>query len=137
MNLRVSLAPFGPGWEVEAQPAPCLYQRETLLLSSPPRLLSTLRCTPCPCLMKEKGIYPYRGCSALEQSSAWENCFLVSGRHLADQAWPRSSVTCAEPSCLSSPPPPPQAISKSAQSAGEGARGVCAAAELAVQSFPS
>lgn len=68
MNLWVSLAPFGPGWEVETQPAPCLYQRETLLLSSPPRLLSTLPCAPCPCLMKEKGIYPYRGCSALEFS---------------------------------------------------------------------
>lgn len=100
MNPWVSLAPFGPGWEVEAQPAPFLYQHETLFLSSPRRLLSTLQCTPCPCLIKEKGIYPYRGCSVLEVEFSLRKLFSCKwqapGRQSLARAlgdWCRASVS--------------------------------------------
>lgn len=58
MSLGVSPAPFGAGWESEAQLAPCLQGLKPS--SSAPWSLPTPLSTPYPCLMKEKGIYPSR-----------------------------------------------------------------------------
>lgn len=86
-----------------AGPLPAL--PETLLLCSPPRLLSTLLCAPYPCLMKKKGTNPSWRSPEQEVEFNLRKFPLVCGRHLTDQG---PYVTCAEPSPVFplSPHPP-------------------------------
>lgn len=73
----------GPAGPLQAPP-------ETLYLSSPPRLLPILPCTPNPCLVKKKGTTPARRSPEQEGEFNLQKFLLVSGRHLADQAWRRA-----------------------------------------------
>lgn len=80
----------------EAQPAPCLYQRETLFpLLPPPRLrLSTLQCAPCPCLMKEKAS-PHTGLLSARAEFSLRKLFSCKWQAPGDKLGPGHLVTCA------------------------------------------
>lgn len=94
-------------------------QHKTLFLSSPPRLLPTLPCTPCPCLMKEKGIDPSRESPELEVEFNLRKLFSYKWQA---PGWPGLARALGDLyGPLSRPPPLLQAISKSTQPGGRGA----------------
>lgn len=70
---------------------------------------------------KKKAINPSWRSPEQEVEFNLRKFFLVSGRHLAEEAWPRPFVMCAETSPVF--PLFPQAIYKSSQPGGEGSQG--------------
>lgn len=119
MNPWVSLAQFGPGWEAEARQAPYLHSIKPFSSPPLPDSFPPCPCTPCPCLMKEKGIDPSRESPELEAEFNLRKLFSYKWQA---PGWPglaRALGDLCGP--LSRPPPLLQAISKSTQPGGRGA----------------